>query len=320
MKWKKYTITTTTQAEDFISSALADLGICGVQIEDNVPLSAEDKERMFIDILPVLPPDEGIAKVSFFLDADEPMEQQAALLAQVKEELAELRQFIDVGAGTITEGETEDKDWINNWKQYFKAFSIDDIYIRPTWEETPAPEGSRCVIEIDPGTSFGTGKHETTQLCIRQLRKYLKEGDAVLDVGCGSGILSIVSMKLGAGLVNGTDVDPVCMDAVRENMKVNHLEEVMGSFYHGNLINDTALQAEVGTECYDIVVANILADIIIPLTPVIPARMKKGGIYITSGIIDFKKEAVRKAIEAAGLEILEVCHQGEWVSITAQKA
>lgn len=319
MKWKKYTITTTTQAEDFISSALADIGICGVQIEDNVPLSAEDKERMFIDILPVLPPDEGIARVSFFVDADEDSKQQEALLAQVREELSELAQFLDIGEGSIAEGETEDKDWINNWKQYFKAFSIDDIYIRPTWEETPAPEGSRCVIEIDPGTSFGTGKHETTQLCIRQLRKYLKEGDSVLDVGCGSGILSIVSMKLGAGVVNGTDVDPVCMDAVRENMRVNCLEEAMGSFYHGNLIDDTALQEKVGADCYDIVVANILADIIIPLTPVIPARMKQGGIYITSGIIDFKEEAVRAAIEAAGLEVLEVCHQGEWVSITARK-
>ncbi len=319
MKWNKFTIKTTTEAEDLLSSALADLGIEGVQIEDNVPLSQADKERMFIDILPELPPDEGVAYVSFFLDAEQREEEQEALLSQVREEIESLRMFVDAGEGTIEAGETEDKDWINNWKQYFKAFSIDDIYIRPTWEESPAPEGSRCVIEIDPGTSFGTGKHETTQLCIRQLRKYLKEGDAVLDVGCGSGILSIVSMKLGAGLVNGTDVDPVCMEAVRENMKVNHLEQEMGSFYHGNLIDDVALQEKVGTERYQIVVANILADIIIPLTPVIPARMKKGGIYITSGIIDFKEEAVREAIEAAGLEILEVCHQGEWVSITARK-
>lgn len=319
MKWNKYTIKTTTEAEDFISSTLADLGIEGVQIEDNVPLSAEDKEKMYIDILPTLPPDEGIAYVSFFLDADKPKEQQEELLHQVKEEIEGLRMFTNVGEGTITEGETEDKDWINNWKQYFKAFAIDDIYIKPTWENVPVEGDYQCVIEIDPGTSFGTGKHETTQLCIRQLRKYMKQGDAVLDVGCGSGILSIVSMKLGAGVVNGTDVDPVCMDAVKENMQVNHLAETMGSFYHGNLIDDKALQETVGTECYDIVVANILADIIIPLTPVIPARMKQGGIYITSGIIDFKEPSVREAIEAAGLEILEVNHQGEWVSITARK-
>lgn len=319
MKWKKYTIQTTTAAEDFISSALADLGIEGVQIEDNVPLSAADKEKMFIDILPKLPPDEGIAYVSFFLDAGEAQKRQDALLMQVKEELEGLRAFVDIGAGTILADETEDKDWLNNWKQYFKGFAIDDIYIKPTWEETPVTGDYSCMIEIDPGTAFGTGKHETTQLCIRQLQKYLKPGGAVLDVGCGSGILSIVSAKLGAGMVKGTDVDAACMDAVRENMEVNGLSGREADFYVGNLIEDTALQEQVGRECYDIVVANILADIIIPLTPVIPKRLKRGGLYITSGIIDFKEEPVRKALEAEGLEILEVHHQGEWVCITARK-
>lgn len=315
MKWNKYTIQTTTQAEDFVSSMLADLGVEGVQIEDNVPLSAADKEKMFIDILPVLPPDEGIAFVSFFLDSEE---DHGKLLQQVEEELENLRLFVEIGAGTITQGETEDKDWINNWKQYFKSFTIEDILIKPTWEELKADKDYRCVIEIDPGTSFGTGKHETTQLCIRQLYKYMKPEDRILDVGCGSGILSLICLKLGAGSVTGTDIDPVCMESTRDNMKVNHLPEEKGRFYHGNLIDDTQLQQKVGNE-YDIVVANILADIIIPLTPVIPDRLKKGGIYITSGIIDFKEEPVKEAIQAAGLEILEVNHQGEWVSITARK-
>lgn len=319
MKWKKYTILTTTAAEDFISSALADLGIEGVQIEDNIPLSAADQERLFIDILPELPPDEGTASVSFFLDAGEDPKQQAALLNQVQEELEGLRRFVDIGEGTISSDETEDKDWINNWKQYFKGFAIDGIYIKPTWEEEPVTGAFSFVIEIDPGTSFGTGKHETTQLCIRQLQKYLKPQGSVLDVGCGSGILSIVSLKLGAGIVKGTDVDPVCMDAVRENMEVNGLAGREEGFYVGNLIEDTSLQEQVGRNCYDLVVANILADIIIPLTPVIPAHLKKGGIYITSGIIDFKEEPVKEALEAAGLEILEINHQGEWVCITARK-
>lgn len=319
MKWNKYTIKTTTQAEDFISSMLADLGVEGVQIEDNIPLSQAEKEQLFIDFLPVLPPDEGIAYVSFFVDAKEPKECKEALLDQVREELEGLRIFTDVGQGTITEDETEDKDWVNNWKEFFKAFSIDDIYIKPTWEDAPIEGDYKCVIEIDPGTSFGTGKHETTQLCIRQLRKYLKPESLVLDVGCGSGILSVVAMKLGAGSVTGTDVDPVCMEAVRENFKVNGLLGQEEHFYVGNLIEDTGLQEKVGRECYDIVVANILADIIIPLTPVIPDRMKPGGIYITSGIIDFKEKSVAEAIENAGLEILEVTRQNEWVSITARK-
>lgn len=314
MKWKKYTILTTTQAEDFISSMLADLGIFGVQIEDNLPLSAEDKEKLYIDILPQLPPDEGKASVSFYLDAKQ---QQEMLLAKVKEELDSLRTFVDIGTAEISETETEDKDWINNWKQYFKSFVIEDILIKPTWEQMPQIENCRCVIEIDPGTSFGTGKHETTQLCIRQLCKYLKPEDRVLDVGCGSGILSLVSAKLGAGSVTGTDIDPMCKEAAEENWKVNGLPMERATFYHGNLIDDPSFQEQVG-RAYDIVVANILADIIIPLTPVIPKRLKKGGIYITSGIIDFKEQSVRQALLEAGFEILEVCRQGEWVSISAR--
>ncbi len=313
MKWKKYTIKTTTQAEDFISSMLADLGIEGVQIEDNIPLSSADKEKMYIDILPKLPPDEGIASISFFLEAEK---EQEEFLSQMRKELENLRSFVDIGTAEISEGETE--DWIDNWKQYFKAFTIENILIKPTWEELP-PEGEyRHVIEIDPGTSFGTGKHETTQLCIRQLCRYMKPQDRVLDVGCGSGILSLVSLKLGAGHVTGTDIDPLCIAASTDNMKVNGLPMEQADFYHGNLIDDVILQNKVGMG-YDIVTANILADVIIPLTPVIPGCLKKGGIYITSGIIDFKEEAVKKVVIEAGLEILEIRYQGEWLSITARK-
>ncbi|GFI28806.1 ribosomal protein L11 methyltransferase [Lachnospiraceae bacterium] len=315
MKWNKYTIQTTTQAEDFVSSMLAELGIEGVQIEDNVPLSAEDKEKMYIDILPELPADDGIAWVSFFLDAEE---EQEALLKQVKEEMEGLRLFVELGAGTITQGETEDKDWINNWKQFFKSFAIEDILIKPAWEEETGMGEYRCVIEIDPGTSFGTGKHETTRLCIQQLRNYLKQGARVLDVGCGSGILSVVSLKLGADEVTGTDIDPLCMTASRDNMNANHLPKEKSRFFQGNLIEDEKLRETVGGE-YDVVTANILADIIIPLTPVIPACLKQGGIYITSGIIDFKEAAVADAVRAAGFTILETVRLGEWVSITARK-
>lgn len=315
MKWKKYTIQTTTQAEDFVSSMLADLGIEGVQIEDNIPLSAEDKEKMFIDILPELPPDKGIAFISFFL---EPQQEQEELLKQVQEELENLRIFIEIGAGTIVQSETEDKDWMNNWKQYFKSFVIEGILIKPTWEEISDKQDYRCMIEIDPGTSFGTGKHETTQLCIQQLSQYIKEGSRVLDIGCGSGILSLICLKLGAGSVTGTDIDPDCITATLDNIKLNHLSEKKARFYQGNLIDDVTLQQQVGKE-YDIIVANILADIIIPLTPVVSNHLKQGGIYITSGIIDFKEEVVKEAILTAGLSILTINHQGEWVSIIARK-
>ena len=312
MKWKKYTIETTTAAEDFMSSMLMDLGIEGIEIEDNIPLSKEDQADMFIDFLPELPPDEGKSHVSFYVEDDG--NDQTELLKQVKIGLENLRSMVEVGSGVISSSETEDLDWINNWKKYFSSFTIEDILIKPTWEELKEEDKDKFLIEIDPGISFGTGKHETTQLCIRQLLKYIRGNETytpkekhpkVLDVGCGSGILSIVALKLGAREVVGTDLDADCMVSTKENMEVNHLDLNLGTFYVGNLIDD--------------VVANILADVIIPMAPVIPARLKKGGYFITSGIIDFKENEVKEAIEKAGLKVIEINHQGEWVNITAQK-
>ena len=318
MKWKKYTIETTTVAEDYMSTMLMELGIEGIEIEDNIPLTKEDQADMFIDFLPELPPDEGISYVSFYIEDDG--SDQTQILKKVKKSLEELRETVDVGSGIISSSETEDLDWINNWKKFFSSFTIDDILIKPTWEELKPEDKDKFLIEIDPGISFGTGKHETTQLCIKQLLKYVKGSNPkVLDVGCGSGILSIVALKLGARCVVGTDLDADCMVSTRENMKVNNLAEELGTFYVGNLIDDVELQETVGTQEYEIVVANILADVIIPMAPVIPARLKKGGYFITSGIIDFKENDVTEAIEAAGLEIVEINHQGEWVNITARK-
>lgn len=319
MKWNKYTIKTTTIAEDFLSAMLSDLGIEGIEIEDNVPLTKQDQAEMFIDFLPELPPDEGIGYVSFYLEDGE---DHSEILHRVMNGIEEQRQFVDVGEGTITSSDTEDLDWINNWKQYFHSFTIDDILIKPTWEELKPQDKDKFLIEIDPGISFGTGKHETTQLCIRQLSKYIKQckidsSVKVLDVGCGSGILSIAALKLGADFVVGTDLDENCITSTHENMEINHLPAESGKFYVGNLIDDRELQKQVGTN--DIVVANILADVIIPMTEVIPSVLKEGGIFITSGIIDFKENEVKEAITAAGMEIIEVNHQGEWVNVTARK-
>ena len=318
MKWKKYTIETTTAAEDFMSSMLMELGIEGIEIEDNIPLTKEDQADMFIDFLPELPPDEGISHVSFYIEDDG--SDQTEILKRVKIGLEDLRSMVDVGSGVITSSETEDLDWINNWKKSFTSFTIDDILIKPTWEDLKDEDKDKLLIEIDPGISFGTGKHETTQLCIRQLEKYIKgRSPKVLDVGCGSGILSIVALKLGARAVVGTDLDKDCMISTRDNMQVNHLDASLGEFYVGNLIDDTKLQEKVGTQEYEIVVANILADVIIPMAPVIPDRLKQGGYFITSGIIDFRENDVKEAIENAGLTIVEINHQGEWVNITARK-
>lgn len=316
MKWNKFTIKTTTEAEDYLSAMLDEIGVEGIEIEDNVPLSKEDQSAMFIDFLPELPEDDGTSRVSFYIDAEKDYEE---ILEQVRAGIEEWRQFVDIGEGSITRSETEDIDWQNNWKQFFSAFAIDDILIKPTWEELKDEDTGKTLIEIDPGVSFGTGKHETTQLCIRQLRKYMKEDAKILDVGCGSGILSIVALKLGAGEVVGTDIDKDCIFSTRDNLQVNHLQDARAEFYVGNLIDDQALQEQVGTGKYDIVVANILADVIIPMAPVIPDRLKENGLFITSGIIDFKEEEVKNAIIDAGFQILETNYQGEWVNITARK-
>ena len=317
MKWKKFTLQTTTEAVDYISSLFDEIGIQGIEVEDNVPLTESETKGMFIDILPELPPDDGSAKVSFYLDDDDKADE---ILKQVEEGLEELRRYVDIGEGTLTASETEDKDWINNWKQYFKPFTVDHILIKPTWEEIPEEHKDKLLIQIDPGTAFGTGKHETTQLCIRQLEKYVKPGVRVLDLGTGSGILGITALKLGADFVFGTDLDENAITAVHENLASNDVPEEKFHVIQGNIIDEKPVQDAVGYECYDIAVANILADIIIMIQKEVPVHMKKGGIFITSGIINMKEQAVKDALEANdAFEILEVTRQGEWVSITARK-
>lgn len=317
MKWTKFTLHTTTQAVDLISCMLDEIGIEGIEIEDNIPLSEADTKGMFIDILPELPPDDGTARVSFYLEDPAGIE---GILRQVEEGLEDLRRFVDVGKGTIVMSETEDKDWINNWKQYFKPFTVDDILIKPTWEPVPPEHGDKLLIQIDPGTAFGTGMHETTQLCIRQLRKYISGSPSVLDVGTGSGILGIAALKLGAGQVFGTDLDENAIRAVKENLEANQISEDRFRVVQGNIIDEESVQREAGEACYDIAVANILAPVIILLQGVICRHLKEGGIFITSGIINTKAEEVRAAIEAnEELELIETTVQGDWVSVTARR-
>ena len=337
MEWNKYTIKTLTTAEDAISGALAELGIYGIEIEDNIPLSEEDKKTMFIDILPELPPDDGTAYISFYLQAGEdedpsinnsgteivetggPADEEETLVA-VRKALTNLSAYIDIGEGQIISSTTRDEDWINNWKEFFKPFVVEDVVIKPSWEEAgndEQPLGS-IVVEIDPGTAFGTGRHETTRLCIGQLKKYLKPGMRVLDAGVGSGILSILAAKLGASDIFGTDIDPIAVEAAKKNLVFNGVREDSFTIEQGNLIEDEGLRKRAGLESFDIVVANILADVIIPMSAVIPPLLKKGGIFISSGIIDSKEEEVREAVERH-LKVIDIVHLNDWVSVVARK-
>ena len=316
MKWNRFTVKTKTEAEDIVISTLAEVGIEGVEIQDKQPLTEEDKAQMFVDIMPEGPADDGIAYLNFYLEEDADKE---AILKDVREALDDLKNFMDIGEATIEESQTENKDWINNWKQYFHQFYVDDILIVPSWEEVKAEDKDKMILHIDPGTAFGTGMHETTQLVIRQLKKYVTPDTEMLDVGTGSGILGIVALKLGAKHVLGTDLDPCAVPAVAENKEANQIVDETFDMVIGNIIDDKAIQDQAGYEKYDIVTANILADVLIPLTPVIVNQMKKGAYYITSGILDVKEEVVVEAVKAAGLTVVEVTHQGEWVSVTARK-
>lgn len=316
MKWNRFTIKTKTEAEDVIISALADVGVEGVEIQDKQPLTETDKEQMFVDIMPEGPADDGIAYLNFYLEEDT---ETAPVLERVRAVLEEVRGYMDIGEGTITESQTEDKDWINNWKEYFHQFYVDDILIVPSWEEVKEEDKDKMILHIDPGTAFGTGMHETTQLVIRQLKKFVTKDTQMLDVGTGSGILGIVALKLGAAHVVGTDLDPCAIPAVADNKEANDIKDETFDMLIGNIIDDKEVQDTVGYEKYDIVTANILADVLVPLTPVIVNQMKKGAYYITSGILDVKEEVVVKAVKDAGLQLVEITHQGEWVSVTARK-
>ena len=317
MKWKQFRLKTTTQAEDIVSSMLADLGIEGVQIEDKIPLTEQDKEQMFVDILPDIPDDDGTAYLTFYLDEEEDV---APVLMNVRKELEDMRAFLDVGECTIEESETEDVDWVNNWKQYFHQFYIDDILVIPSWENVKPEDSDKMVIHIDPGTAFGTGMHETTQLCIRQLRKYVNADSEIIDVGTGSGILGIAALKLGAKSVFGTDLDENAIVAVGENLESNNIPADRFHVVQGNIIDDQAIQDQAGYECYDIAAANILAPVIIMLQGEICKHIKHGGMFITSGIINTKEQDVKDAMNAnPELEIVETTYQGDWVSITARR-
>lgn len=350
MKWKKLTIKTVTEAEDIIISDLYDIGLEGAMIEDHVPLSPWEKEQMFVDILPDGPKDDGIAYLSFYVEvpdedgsekdcrmdgtcpaglgngvdnsyfcvsSGQPVDMEA-LVKAVEERLCAIREYMDIGEGSIAVSETEDKDWLNNWKEFFHQFYIDDLLVIPSWEEVKPEDKNKKVLHIDPGTAFGTGMHETTQLCIRQLKKYITPDTVLLDVGTGSGILAIIALMYGIKEAVGTDLDPCALEAVRENMEMNGISPDTFQMMIGNIITDKEIQDKAGYGKYDIVAANILAEVLLPLTPVVKKHLKKGGIYITSGIIAEKEQLVADAVKAAGMEVLEITRQNEWVSVTAR--
>lgn len=317
MKWIRYRLQTTEEAEDLVAAELSDLGIRGVEIEDKKPLTEEEKRQMFVDIAPISEADDHIAFLNFYL---EPEEESDELLDRIRAALDDLRAFAEIGPCELARSETEDLDWINNWKEHFHQFYVDDILVVPSWESVEEKDADKLILHIDPGTAFGTGMHETTQLCIRALKEHIQGGETLLDIGTGSGILAIAALKLGAKYALGTDLDPCTEPAVADNKEANEIPAQAFELLLGNMITDPEIRKQAGYEAYDIVTANILADVLVPLTPHVVPALKRGGIYITSGILEGYEGKVAKACEDAGLEIVKIAEQGEWRSVIARKS
>lgn len=317
MRWNQYRLRTTTAAEELVIAALYEAGVAGVEIEDALPLSEADKQQMFVDIPPEMPVDDGVAHLSFYLDPADP--ETKGILDRVQEALDGLSAHMDIGEAKMQVREMDDAEWKDNWKQFFRAFRVDDIQIIPSWEEQAADPDARIVLRIDPGSAFGTGRHETTQLCIRAIRDYLKPGDALLDLGCGSGILAITALKLGAAFARGVDLDPNVRICALDNRRENGIGEEEMPLDIGDITSDAALVETIGHGRYDLVVANILAEVLCSLTEHVVPMLKTGGIYITSGILAEKEQMVIDACKEAGLTYLETRRQGEWVSVIARR-
>lgn len=334
MKWIKFTLDTHTDAVDILSFMLDEIGVEGIEIEDHVPLTDAEKEQMYVDILPDPEDNDGSAKVHFYMEPEDCNPEKVML--QVQEIFQEVGTYANIGKGTISLSETEDKDWMNNWKTFFKAFrAAEHVIVKPTWENVDSisdyDSNSDIIVDIDPGIAFGTGTHETTKLCIQALSAHSCEGKRILDIGCGSGILAIAGLKLGASYAAATDIDEVAVGVAKENMEVNGIPEERYQLHAGDLINNVAkdhsymlkaptaqpqsgekLSALLG-DGYDIVVANILADVIIPLSAVVRPHMAENGIFISSGIINTKADEVEEALRTNGFTILEKNTLNEWV-------
>ena len=317
MEWKRFTIHTTEEAEEPVTALLAELGIEAVEVTDKRPFSAEESGGLYGDVVPEMPEDDHLAELSFYMEKDADCD---SLLKELRSRLEALRNTMDIGSGRIEESVTREEDWINNWKDYFHSFRVDDILIRPSWESDKTEAGDAAmVLEIDPGTAFGTGAHESTQLAIRALRKYLKSGDSFLDIGTGSGILGIIALKSGASEVFGTDLDPNTLPAIEENLEANGLSDSNFVRVLGNIADDQAVREAAGFAHYDVVAANIIAEILSDITPQVPAHLKEGGYYITSGILEGHEDIVISAAEKAGLRVTEINRLGEWMSIVFRK-
>lgn len=311
MKWIEVTIKTTTEAVEAITNILDELRTGGVMIEDPKDFLFQKKNELDWDYVEEevfnKSGQDGVLIKTYISEERNVVE----VVENIKHRVLSLRDFgIDIGEGSVSLGQVNESDWANEWKKYYKPTKIGQrIVVKPTWEDYK-PENGELIIELDPGMAFGTGTHETTSMCIRELEKYVNGDSKVFDIGCGSGILAIAAAKLGAKEVLAVDLDEVAVKVSKENVEENNVSDSV-EVRHGNLM-------DVVKDRADVVVANIIADIIKILAKDVHNFMKKDAVFISSGIILDKVEEVKESLIENGFEIIDIKKLGEWSAIVSK--
>ena len=321
MDWIKVSIYTTSEGIEPLSGRLYQLGITGLEIEDEKDFKDFlENNKQYWDYVDddLIKEKEGETEVIAYVSDNAAGHE---MLMAIRNTVAELKQLDEDGEFGRLEIEIDnmcEEDWANNWKKYFHPLNVGEkILIKPEWEEAENPEG-RVVFSVNPGMSFGTGSHYTTQLCIENLEGFIKNDTKVLDLGCGSGILSIISLLLGAESAFAVDIDPNAVDIAYQNAERNNIDKSKYTVKAGDIITNTALQEEIAKDKYDVVVANIVADVIIALAPKAKEYMKEGGVFITSGIIEDRIDDVKEALEKCGFKIESIKQRKDWASIVCR--
>lgn len=310
MDYIQVKIETKTQAVEAISYVLMEQGVGGVEIEDPKDILMSPKSPTSWDYVEdsLVSGDPEIVIIKAYFPEHINYTEK---IADIKIQIDEMRSYLDVGTGKISTTYIEEEEWAHEWKKHYKSTSIgDNIIIKPTWETYSQQTPDEIIIELDPGMAFGTGTHETTSLCMELLEKYVETDDIVIDIGTGSGILGITAAKLGASKVIGGDLDETAVKVAKENVKQNKVSHIMDVRW-GDLFEMIETKG-------NIVVANIIADAIVFLSETVSQIMLDDGIFISSGIIDYRVDDVKQALEA-DFEILEIKRKGEWAAIVAKK-
>ncbi len=322
MKWKEITIFTSEEGIELVLARLDMLGISQVNIvqgHDEVDALLHSAEKYW-DYAEEAVLNANPAVQAYFSDLPENAEAESAIRASIAE-LSEMREELglDLGSLEISVRTVDEEDWANNWKAFFKPLNVGErLLVCPSWEEVPR-DNTRAVLKIDPGMAFGTGTHHTTRMCLELLEKHIRPGDLVADLGCGSGILSIAACLLGAREVDGIDIDPVASRVALENAELNGVEPDKFFVMNGDILSDREFRRSVSNGEYDIVLANIVANVIIDFAYLLPSMMKTGGLLIASGIIEDRLDEVTRELEDCGLEILEIKCGEDWRAVLARK-